>query len=681
MKHIISFAGLYLFLMSMCTAQNEASQNDISRIVDDLVAMQDADLDYEEVYENLMQFLSHPVDLNDASEDELRKLYILSERQIQELIQHRKISGNLLSLYELQSIPEFDEITIQNLLPFVHVKSADEKLDRTFLKKITSSKNSYLIMRYDRTKEARKGDYSSVDNSFQGSADKIYLRLRSSQPGQYSFGFTAEKDAGERIKWNSAQKYYGADFLSAHLQLKNKGRLKNLIIGDYQCQFAQGLMLGSAFGLGKGGETISTIRKSNLGFMPYTSSLESGFYRGTAFTTQISRHVFFSGYYSHVLRDASVQNNDSIQTVSAFQSTGFHRTATELEDRKSAKEESYGAVLQWQSTRLDAGIIFQQINFSEPIERKQSAYNQFVFSGSSNTNLGAYTNASINNFTLFGEFAKSIHGGSAILSGALGSLHPKVDVALVYRNYARNYYGFYVNGFGESSQPQNEKGFYWGMKYKPSRKYTVSSYVDLFKFPWLSFRRYKPSFGHEWMLRFQYQPSKKVITFMQVREESKARNLATETNLYEIQNVVKRNYWMVANYQPTDHLKLKTRLQWSTVTIDRKTTNGLVMSQDIAFSFWKFDISARYAVFSADDFDNRQYSYEADAFMAFSLPSYSGVGIRNFILLEYKISKALSIWLRYSRSRYTDIEEIGSGLDAIEGNTRNDIKLQGLFRF
>ncbi|MFI5135500.1 MAG: hypothetical protein ACHQD9_06580, partial [Chitinophagales bacterium] len=40
--------------------------------------------------------------------------------------------------------------------------------------------------------------------------------------------------------------------LRRYLQVQNKGKIKNLIIGDFQNQFGQGLTLGGAFAMGKG---------------------------------------------------------------------------------------------------------------------------------------------------------------------------------------------------------------------------------------------------------------------------------------------------------------------------------------------------------------------------------------------------------------------------------------------
>jgi hypothetical protein len=103
--------------------------------------------------------------------------------------------------------------------------------------------------------------------------------------------------------------------------------------------------------------------------------------------------------------------------------------------------------------------------------------------------------------------------------------------------------------------------------------------------------------------------------------------------------------------------------------------------QDISFSLGKFQFTGRHALFNTDHYDNRQYVYENDAFSSYSLPAYDGVGVRNYALIEYKLTKRLTIWLRYGHTRRKGEGEIATGQDAIEGNTRNDVKFQARLRY
>jgi hypothetical protein len=240
----------------------------------------------------------------------------------------------------------------------------------------------------------------------------------------------------------------------------------------------------------------------------------------------------------------------------------------------------------------------------------------------------------------------------------------------------------YGNAFSENSLPQNDQGIYWGWKYAWNKKFSASGYVDLFQFPWLRYRSYVPSNGHEWLLRFNYQPSRNILMFVQAREESKVLNITDEnSNQYITGKGVKRNYWINCHYGLSQHVKLKTRAQLSTFAIGGVSTKGLALVQDISVDFGRISFSGRYALFDTDDYDNRQYVYERDVWLAYSLPAYSGVGVRSYVLAQYTVNKHFSFWVRFSRTRYTDRDEISSGADTIDGDTRHDIRIQSRIKF
>jgi hypothetical protein len=648
---------------------------DLSRIANDLVAFQDADLNYEDLYENLAQLYTNPANLNSLTIEELRQLNILTEKQVQNLIRYRAEHGDFISVYELQAVPELDLITIYKLVPFVTVIDHQSLINKNLLYRVFHEDNNYFVLRYEKVLQEKESNTTTdEDKQFKGSSDRNYFRFRTSKPGDFSFGITAEKDAGEKISWNPSSHYYGTDYLSFHAQILNKGRLKNLIIGDFQNQFAQGLMLGGAFGMGKGGEAVTPIRKSNVGFLPYTSVNEAGALHGMATTFALSKNIFVSGFFSRSRRDANT--NASNDTLSSFIITGLHRNNTELSTRKNIVEENAGAIVQYKFGSLDAGVIFHNTTFSKSINKKISAYNQFVFLGTNNLNTGAYLNYTFQNVSFFSEVSKSLNGGYGVIAGALTSVHKNLDVALLFRRYDKNFYSFYANALSENSQPQNESGFYWGLKYTWSKKYSMSGYLDVFKFPWLKFRSYAPSYGYEWLMRFNYQPSRKILLYVQTREESKVRNRAQGGNVYETAEAIKFNYLVNADYSINPNLRLKTRLQFSDLTISSHTTKGFLLTQDISFTIWKLKITTRHALFDTQDYDNRQYAYENDVWLAYSMPAYDGIGIRDYAMVELKATKKITVWLRYSQTRYTDRNEIGTGADAIHSNIKSDIKIQ-----
>jgi len=681
MKTSVRFFLLVFFIVSHIGHAQNVSQKTITleKLADEIFPVQDLDLNYEELYENLAQILANPLDLNRATQEELRSLFILNEKQLDQFLHYRDEEGPFLSVYELQVIPEFTSELVERLTPFVTVNDLSHQLNKSLIHRILHEKNNYLVYRHERTLETKKGYRADVDSSLRyvGSPDKIYTRFRVMHTGDFSLGFTAEKDAGEKLNLKPSKNRFGADYISFHAEVLNKGRIKNLILGDYQAQFGQGLLLGGGFGMGKGSESITTIRRSNLGFIPYASLNEFGFFRGMACTTTITRNLSLSSFISNLKRDGNtnLDGNEDISSLSSFALTGFHRTPKENLNRKNISEMNYAGVLNYTTKSVDAGVIIHQTNFSYPLYRTPTSYNQFSFQGNRNTNASLFLNYTMNNFTFFGEGAQTLGHGNAFILGALSSLSTQFDMSLLYRKFDRDFHSFYSNAVSESVLPQNESGIYWGWKYVVSKKYSLSGYMDLFRFPWLRYRGYAPSDGNEWMVRFNYQPSKTVALFFQVREESKIRNSNTLTNLYEVGNGTKRNYWINCDYQ-AGIFTLKTRAQFSSYRLGNNATSGFALVQDVNLDVKKISLSTRYALFDCDDYDNRQYVYERDVWLAYSFPAYNGTGLRTYAMIQYKLTSKIDIWLRWAYTRYTDRDVISSGSEAIDGNTKNDLKFQ-----
>lgn len=674
-----------LFLAWCCCGQDYPRKDfALEKLADEIFPIQDQDLNYEELYENLAQLLSNPLDLNTVTREQLRSLFVVDEEHINTLLEYRDKNGPLLSVYELQAVPNWTRAAFEKIIPFVTVYSEEKKFNKSILTRIKHEGNNYLVMRCDRTLETRKGYSPETDSSqrYAGSPDRIYLRFRAARSNDFSLGFTAEKDAGEAFAWSPPQKQYGMDYFSWHAQIQNKGRIKNLVIGDFQSQFGQGLVLGSAFGFGKNAETITTVRRTNLGFLPYTSLNESMSMSGVAASVSLSGRISIHGFVSRTFPDAHVtDSDDDIPSASSLGSSGLHRTPSESRSRKKLEQIETGGVLQYKTRNFDAGLIFHQTRFSIPVQPASRPYNQFSFRGHHMENAAFYLNYSWANVTFFGEAAQTVSHGGAFTAGFLGSVTNKLELSVLLRKFDPDFYSFRSNAFSENTTPQNEQGVYWGWKFSPNRQYSFTGYMDLFRFPWLRYRGYSLSEGSEWLIRFNYSPAKKISLFFQVREESKIRNLPDESGLYRFDTGVKRNYWINCDYAAGNSLTLRTRVQFSSYSLGGRSTQGLALVQDISWSVNRWAFSARFALFDTDDYDNRIYLYERDVWLAFSFPAYEGTGIRNYFLVQYKLSKHIDLWFRWSRTRYTDRTEIGSASQAIASNTINDAKFQVRIQF
>src|SRR6478736_2700472 len=328
-------------------------------LVDEIFAVQDLDINYQDLYENYLQLISNPFELNKVTEEQLRSLYILGQDQINAILKYRSEAGLFFSVYELQTI--LDRQTFLKVVPLVTVPDATQSFNRNIFKRIASEQNNYLLLRWGRTTEPQQGysEKATPSNRYNGSADNFYARFRTSRAGDFSLGFTMKKDAGEVISWNPSKGYYGFDYLSFHIQTLNKGKIKNLIIGDYQAQFGQGITLGSVFGIGKNGEAVNTMRRPNLGFIPYTSIYEAGYFRGAAISYSLSKSITLHSLASVRGRDGALQQDtiSSAEYLSSISYTGFPRTANELANRNTITESNFASVLQFKRNSLDAGLI------------------------------------------------------------------------------------------------------------------------------------------------------------------------------------------------------------------------------------------------------------------------------------------------------------------------------------
>ncbi|AKQ44769.1 hypothetical protein TH63_02645 [Rufibacter radiotolerans] len=684
---------LILGLKQFVAAQEVARPPiDVELMVQELFAQQDDEnaIAYEDLYENLLQYYRQPLDLNRASREELRSLWLLSEGQISALLQHIQDNGRLISLYELQTIPGFDLLSIRRLLPFVTVQTLGQIGQRTWQERLKNADTHTLLLRYDRTLQQRRGYTPPEGRSmtrYLGSPDKYLLRYRLSQPKDFSFGVTAEKDAGEAFTWNPGQRQYGFDFLSAHAQLYDRGAFKTIALGDYQLQFGQGLLLSSGLGVGKGSETITTIRRSQLGIRPHTSSLESNFFRGGAATHRwrgLESTLFLSSRRVDASLGEDLAEDTTLFTLGGLQTSGLHRTPTELANRQRAREQVLGGNITYRnpSQTYSIGLTAVHTAFNLTLQQRTEPYNLFAFSGTRNTAVGLHYSYLWQNLNFFGESARSGNGGLGTVNGVLVSLSEKVEVALVYRYYARNFQTLYGAAFGEGSPNQNESGLYTGVKLKLGNRWQLTGYYDRFSFPWLRYRIDAPSSGEEYLLRLQFMPSKTTLLYGQYQYERKARNesIAGEP-LSQVTETNAHRFLLLLDVSPLPSLRLRSRVQASQFQQSGPARTGYFTAQDASWEYNYTRLSARYALFDIDDYDTRIYAPEQDVPYAFSIPAFSGRGTHVYLLAQQRLTRSLDFWVKLSHTHYRGQSTVSTGLEQINGPRRTDVRVQARYRF
>ena len=687
--YVITLFSIFISLQKLVAQDPPRPEIDINQFIQDLIPIASEDHSNEGLFETLFQLYTNPLDLNVVTTDELASTMLLSEIQINSFFEYRKKLGPFISLYELQAVPDFDLITIRKIIPFIIVRPKALPLKQSF----QNPTQHFLLIRSGRILEQQKG-FSEIDTSSRSASryagKPLYgnIRYRYARAGQYSFGFPMENDAGEALTWKPGRQIFGADFTSFHAQIMNRGKIKNLVIGDFQMQAGQGLILSGGFSLGKGSEVIRTTYRSTIGLRPFTSVLEAGFFRGVAATYPVRKQVDVTLFYSNTKRDGSVENNAAIQdelTVSTLQISGYHRTTTERANHGAVGEQNIGfhALYRFYSQRGQIGITALNTFYSATLQKKDELYNKFEFQGNQNIVAGVHGDYRWQNMHFFGEGARSKSGGVGGVAGFITGLGKTVDFTLLFRHYDRNFHSLYGGSISEATRPINETGAYWGLRYSPNRRWQFSGFYDRFHFPWLKYQINTPSGGHDYFLHALWKPSKKLNVYAVFHEKHKAHNEQdSKFPIPQVLETIHRTAILNFEYEVPLKFSVRTRMQGGDFWYEGKPkSSGFTIVQDLNYRLSKLEISARIAFFKTDNYDSRQYIYEKDMLYAFSLPAYYDQGTRHYLMLRYPLSQKMKLWVRWAQTRYVKLDEISSGLNEIEGKKRSEVKAQVMYQF
>ena len=685
----LSFLSIYLNGQSL----EEEKASIIEQRVDFLLDVNEGgEVDFTTLFEQLEVFYDRPINLNLAKKIDLEDLGLLNSIQINALLKHIENHGKLITFEELQSIEGFDLETIRLIQPFTKVNGDLDKTRLSFSNLLNEGSSS-LFIRYTRVLEQQEG-YSPIsaeeleakENArYLGSADKLFTRYRFNYSNNLSIGFTGEKDAGEQfLKGNNKD---GFDFYSGHIFLQGFGVVKQLAIGDFQAQFGQGLTFWSGLAFGRT-PSIFTLKRNAPKLRPYTSVQEDLFLRGGGITLQ-HKHTELTLFYSSKKADANVSGRDTLTNeaiISSISEDGFHRTPSEIEDENVILQEFLGANLSYEKRNFSVGLtgVYNQIDAK--LQPRVSTYNQFSQLKDQNANVGADFSYLYKNINLFGEVSKSIDGGIGHTIGALIVLDKSISLAIQNRRFEKNFIPIQSNAIGESTTNTNENGTFIGLEAKPSKTITISAFADRFSFDWLRFQTDAPSTGHRLLAQVDYKPSKKMSAYFRYRKRSRGRNDNSISNEglkgLSQENLV--NYRLHFAYKVTKEIELKSRVEFTRYTIgDGQIEDGLLIYQDLSYKKLSFPLSfsLRYALFDTESFNSRIYAYENDVLYAFSIPAFNGRGTRFYVTTKYRIKRGIDLWVRFAQTYYADRIVVGSGKEAIQGNTRSEIKAQLRFKF
>lgn len=640
-------------------------------------------------------YKTHPINLNRAEKEQLQELQLLTDIQISNLLKHRDVNGNLISIYELQSINGFDLITIKKILPFVYVNDFFNSAHFGFSEMLKDGKHEF-VTRFQRVIEKQEGYFTpdsltrvNKPNSFYlGDPNRVFARYRFQYNQNVSFAMSGEKDAGEEF-FRGTQKQ-GFDFYSGHVAIRNIRSIKTLVVGDYQATFGQGLTLWQGFAFGKSASPMN-VKRFGIGIKPYYSFDENRFFRGVAGTVKFKKFEI-TGLASHKKIDANASQIDTtfngdmeVVSVSSLELSGLHNTNTLIAKKGTITQTVFGANAAYNGRSLHVGMTLQNMNLSAALEKSPSLYNQYDFQGKTNFVGGLDYNYVFKNTNWFGEFSLSSSGGKAFCNGVIVALDPRLTFTAHHRKFDRNFQNLFGNAISENTLPQNESSLYLGFEAKLFKTLTYSMYLDQYKFEWLKYNVSSPSTGRDAFGQLNYTPTKKIDMYVRFRHRTRFENTTVNNSYDYIAQFVQYNYRYNLSAQITPEIKFKSRIEYTHVAkSDMPAQDGVAFVQDVIYKKlnFPFTFTLRYAVFDTEGYDSRVYTYENDVLYSYSVPALYYKGQRAYFLVNWDITRNFEVWARVASTIYDNQTTLQTGsLNQINANHKTELKLQARLKF
>ena len=387
----------------------------------------------------------------------------------------------------------------------------------------------------------------------------------------------AEKDPGEAFFAGSNK--YGFDYAGAYGNFRIGPSGPRIFIGDYHVNFGQGLVAHQGFSLGKTSETTQVYR-SGQGIRSSSATDENQFFRGIAGQLKLGPIIFIP-FVSLRTLDANIDTIEGIRYFGAFQTSGYHRTSSEIVNKNSLEQMVGGGYTGYSYKRWSIGFTGVFTRFNSPMDRSDEPFNQFLWEGKENFAGSMDWKGSVKNVFLFGEAAAGAHNGKALLTGILLKPVSNAEFTAVYRNINKTYFSFFSNAFTESSKVNDEHSLYLGFKLFPAPHWTLRTYADLFEYRWIKYTTVAPSNGTELFAQLTYQPSDRTEFYLRFFQEEKKSKVITQNYKYDETLQINR-YRLNFSQKINENFSIRSRFECSLYSklTDEK---GYLIVQDLIY--------------------------------------------------------------------------------------------------
>jgi len=606
----------------------------------------------------------HRLNLNEASREELLSSNLLTEQQADQLLAWRQRYGKLLSVYELQAIPEFTLELIQQWQAWGDLYVEDTKQTYAEVKTTVTYRSASIWPR-------SKGYATKV---YPGLPWSSYFRVRHKHGDRYTIGLLLEQDAGEGIKWNTRNRQFFYDHFSAYVMLEKLHPHWKVILGDFRAGFGRGLVCGARASFMSGAAGMPLIFQP--GIITNTSAAEYGYGSGIGVMWKKNEYGV-NAFLSSRAMDTRLYEREGKYFVGSFLNSGLHRTASEQLSRMNT-ELTIGAVhVQCKFSSTQLGLTVSAFSYNHGVMGSTSYYKLKSFSGKSGGNASVDFVLQHGPALITGEAAIDARGKVAILLQSLLSAGKQADLGLMYLNYASGYYAPFALTIARHVQPENEKGLSLYADFHPSATTQIRLQASVYKIPWLTYATRLPATGSSYQIIFQRQYSKSALFKIQYRYRTEDQGLSGDSLMLPIAAQEDQHYLRAEfQYQVRAGIRVYAIGQHQRYKLSSINESGSVMALGVQQHWKRWKLRLTMVMFNTDSYASRMYVYEQGSGADFRFRALYGSGVQYIGGIKFRCSKAASISVKYSYMHLPGQSSSGSGYDVKLGDNSQEFSLQ-----
>ena len=628
--------------------------------------------------ERLEELHADPLNLNTARRADLLALPFLDEAQADSILAYRARRRAFVSLGELQLIRGLGRTERRWISLFA--VAGDTVTQPPGRRERLGRGRHAVVTRLDVPLYRRTGQRRFSPQELQESPNRAYwgnalahtLRYRYRWRDDVSYGVTLQKDAGEPFL---AEGNYPYDYVSLYFSWRAASGRWRLLAGDFNVSLGQGLIFGTGTYDSRTAAVERAARRRTV-LRPHTSTDESDFFRGAAFTFRLARRWQAAAFVSFRRLDGRREGD----TLRSFKTDGLHRTRAELDRRHAVTCFTGGAGFNYTAPGWNIGAGGYAARYSLAVVPDPRPYNRFYLHGRTAAGASVHYAWRAGNWSAEGEAALDRNAHVATTHRLRCEPADGLALTLQGRYFSPRYVAPYAQTLQQASRVQNEAGLLAGLRCTLWPRQEWIAYADWCRFPDATFRADKPSQGLETFIQGRFATHSPLFFLVRYKFRTRQENVSGRDGMLQ--------------YAWTHRMRLQAGWERPALSLfasadacaagsqTRHTEWGWMLSgRAAARPSERWRAAAFAALFFTDSYAARLFAYEPQLPYAGAFPSFAYHGFRLAALARWHACAWLEAGLRAGWTHYFNRSFISSGPQRIDGPDQADISLQAQLTF